>query len=166
MKVYILSSLESYFAEHGPLFPQQFGQGPCVDAVDARYVFFSQPVWQRPFGLPVAGHPAVVLAYYGLAVYVAWFEIIAYVVLTLNLLARHSVVAQYRIGGDQYLSLVRGVGEAFWIAGHCSVEHNFAGAGLLITERESLEDGAILEGEESATGSVCGLHDNMLLVGY
>ena len=47
---------------------------------------------------------------------------------------RYAVVAYQRIGGDQYLSCVTGIGEALRIARHGSVEHHLTDGISIVAE--------------------------------
>ena len=59
---------------------------------------------------------------------------------------RDAVVALQRKCRHQYLSLIRGVGKAFGIAGHSGIEHHFAGSpGSVIAKRMAAKNGAVFE---------------------
>lgn len=65
----------------------------------------------------------------------------------IDIIRRHAVVANQRIGADEQLTAVGRVGELLRIADHGSVEHNLAGGRRLRAKRVALEPSAIIKDE-------------------
>ena len=56
-----------------------------------------------------------------------------------------SVVACERIGHHQHLSGIAGVGEAFRVTGHSSIEHHLSTDISFVSEAFAIENGAIIK---------------------
>ena len=58
---------------------------------------------------------------------------------------RHAIVSYQRISCHKYLACIARVGEAFWIACHCRVEHHFAHGICFVTKRPAAELCAVIK---------------------
>jgi hypothetical protein len=61
--------------------------------------------------------------------------------------SRYSVIADQRVGEDDDLARVGGVGDRLLVAGHRGVEDDLAGDGLRMGAGEAVEADAVLEQE-------------------
>ena len=111
---------------HHALLAEGLGEGTGVNAGDGGDVFPLEPGFQVLFCVPVAVGAAVIGHYQGAGVDVTALEVLFQAAFFLAV-RRYAVVADERESGHQNLTGVRGVSQAFRVAGHSRVEHHFSG---------------------------------------
>ena len=136
--------VEDDFAHHHAVFAQQFGEFSRVDARDARHVLALEPVGEAFAGIPVAVFRAVIAYDNGRGVYAVALHKVGKAVGIVGK-GRYAVVAHKGIGERHQLPGIRRVGEAFGVAAHGGVEHDFACHGTFISERLSVKPRAVVK---------------------
>ena len=122
------------------------GQRTGVDPGDGRDAFAAEPFIQALFRVPVTVFLAVVGHDQAVGVDVVAFEMLFQPVF-LPPVGRDAVIADERKGGDQDLARIRGVGQAFRIAGHRRVENHLSRRASGKTEGFSFEAGAVFQNQ-------------------
>ena len=150
-----LCLVEAHFRREEPALhraplTQTARERPRVDARYRRHLFRAQPLAKRSRCRMVAVRTAVRLHDKSLNLNATRLE--GTVECALLARRRHAVVADERIGGDEDLALVRGIGQRFDVPGHAGVEHDFAEYRAGFAKRGTFHLRAVLENELHARG--------------
>ena len=132
VEIHIAATFDNYLAEHGALLAEMAGKGAGVDSVYSGDMLLLEPVAERPHGLPVRVVIAVVLSHNGAGMDMVAFK--KFADLLLLPFGRNAIVAEDGVCGNENLSFIGRVGEAFRIAGHGGVEHHLSRSRGLVAE--------------------------------
>ena len=138
------SSFYNDLSHHDTVFAEHFGQSSCINACNGRNLFAFQPRCQRLFGIPVAILFAIVGYYQCLGMDAVALHEQGQPIAT-HTCIRYTVVANQWKCRYQYLSCIAGVCQTLRIARHGSIKYHLANRLGLITERASVEYGAVAE---------------------
>ncbi len=130
---------------HRAPFSQSAGEGPRIDSGDRGHGFRAQPISERAATGMVAPGVDIALNDQTLDLDSTRFERPVDAFGSAG--RRHSVAPYERVGADEDLTAIRGVGQCLDVAGHCRVENNFPRDGVRIAESGALELCPVFENE-------------------
>ena len=139
-------TVDKYLSKHRTVLAQVLCKRARVHAVYAGYFLLLEPVGKTSVSLPVAMVPRIILCHDSLAVYMLAFVVFADIIF---FSARgHSVITEYRIGRNQYLTFIRRVGKTLGISGHSRIENDLTGNRLFVAKRLSFKNSSVFEYED------------------